>query len=330
MAGGGGAWTFAASSGQTPGVVATGGRGAGSGAGPEVTHAQSQARSITAPGIAPPDRLPRRVYALRAPDHLGDAVMALPAVEAVAALGPTRVYTRGRWGKELYAGLDVRPGDERPVGDVGVLLKPSTAAALRWWRLPRRIGVGRHAWLTDSVPAGGHRREEYARVVAVLGIGPLGLPVYRPRGVATPLGGARVGLNPWSPTATVRWPRFRALADTLGGRAVFFAGPGEADAVRALAGPHPVVVGLGLADFAATVAGLDVFVSNDSGAAHFVAACGVPVVVIHGSTAAELTGVGVPVTGPGRVCQPCYRKACPTRLECLDDVGVDDVLRALR
>lgn len=271
--------------------------------------------------------LERRVLAIRAPDHLGDAVMALPAVEALAALGPARVYTRGRWAPELYAGLELRPGDEPPEGDVGVLLKPSTAAALRWWRLPRRIGVGRRWLLTDPVPGGGHRREEYARVAAVLGVGPLGMPVYRPRGRATPLP-AKIGLNPWSPTATVRWPFFRELADRLG-EVVFFAGPGEG-AVRELAGPHPVVEGLSLPDLAATLQQLDLFVSNDSGAAHFAAACGLPVLVLHGSTDPALTGVGRPLLGPPVACGPCYRKRCPHQLECLTEISVEAVLRAIR
>jgi ADP-heptose:LPS heptosyltransferase len=267
------------------------------------------------------------VLAIRAPDHLGDAVMALPAVRALAEAGPTRVHTRGRWGRELYAGLEVRPGDERPEADVGVLFKPSVAAALRWLHLPRRVGVGRRLLLTDPVPAGGHRREEYARVAAVLGATGLGMPVYTPRGQATPLPPGTVGLNPWSPTATVRWARFRALADALG-RVVFFAGPGEAEAVRALAGPHPVLVGLSLPDFAATLEGCRAFVSNDSGAAHFAAACSVPVVMLHGSTDPALTGVGRPVVGPPVDCGPCYRKTCSRGLACLE-IEVAQVMGAL-
>lgn len=266
------------------------------------------------------------MLAIRAPDHLGDAVMALPAVTALCALGPARVYSRGKWARELYLGLDVRPGEERPAADIGVLFKPSFAAAARWLHLPRRIGVGRRWLLTDSVPAGGHRREEYARVAAVLGVS-VGMPIYPQRGEARPIPAGVIGLNPWSPTATVRWPRFRELADQLG-NVVFFAGPGEGPAVRAIAGPHPVIEGLSLPDFAATLQGCRAFVSNDSGAAHFAAACGVPVYMIHGSTSSVLTGVGTPIDGPAVPCRPCYKKSCPTHMECLD-LPVEAVIRAL-
>ena len=75
---------------------------------------------------------------IRAPDHLGDGVMALPAIRALAAAGPIRVYAP-RWGAELYAGLEVLQVDVRPDAPVGVLFKPSFGAAWRWrssW--PRR------------------------------------------------------------------------------------------------------------------------------------------------------------------------------------------------
>ena len=211
--------------------------------------------------------------------------------------------------------------------------KPSFGAAWRWRHLPRRVGLvtmGRRVLLTDAVPEREeHRRDGFARVAATLGASVAGLPVYRPRGTAPVLPERFVGLNPWSPSPTVRWPHFRALADRIPGPVVFFAGPGEGDAVRAIAGGRPVVEGLALPDFAAALAGCRAFVSNDSGAAHFAAACGTRVVVLHGSTSAARTGVGEGIDGPALACRPCYRKSCPYALGCLVDLPVARVLAAL-
>lgn len=271
------------------------------------------------------------MLAIRAPDHLGDGVMARSAVYALAALGPTRVYAPG-WGSVLYAGLDVRPRDEAPDAEIGVLLKPSFGAAWRWRHLRRRIGLataGRGFLLTDPVPLREeHRREGYARVAAGLGALPVA-PPRLPRAAAPELPPGFVGLNPWSPTPAVRWAGYRSLADMLGAPVVFFAGPGEEAQVQAIAGPHPVVAGLSLPAFASALDRCRVFVSNDSGAAHFAAACGTPVVMIHGSTAPGRTGVGVAVSGPPRWCGPCYRKRCPFALGCLTSVPVDAVHRAV-
>jgi ADP-heptose:LPS heptosyltransferase len=266
---------------------------------------------------------------IRAPDHLGDGVMALPAIRALAEGRDVRVYAP-RWGAALYAGLAVLPVDAPADGDTGVLFKPSFAAAWRWRHLPRRVGIAtarRGPLLTDPLPVrpGEHRRDGYARVAAALGARVVGLPVYTPRGIAPPLPPGFVGLNPWSPSPTVRWPGFRALADALvasGRVVVFFAGPGEEGPVRGIAGPHPVVAGLSLPDFAAALGTCGVFVSNDSGAAHFAAACGARVLVLHGSTTGALTGVGEGIEGPAMACRPCYRKRCPYGLPCLTGIPV--------
>jgi heptosyltransferase-2 len=267
------------------------------------------------------------MISIRAPDHLGDGVMALPTVRALARLGPVEVHAP-RWGAELYEGLVVRAIDDPPAGPVGVLLKPSFGAAWRWRHLQRRVGLatnGRSPLLTDPVDVPpGHRREGYTAVAAALGA-TVGPERWDRRGVTPDVPVGHVGLNPWSPTPTVRWPGFRALADALGDGVVFYAGPGEGDAVRALAGPHRVVEGLSLADFAAALDRCRVFVSNDSGAAHFAALCGARVLVVHGSTTAGRTGVGEAVESDPLWCRPCYNKWCVNGLVCLTRIEVDRV-----
>ncbi len=262
------------------------------------------------------------MIAVRAPDHLGDAVMALPAIEALAALGPLSVYCSARWARELFEGLDLHGGDELPVApEVAVCFKPSWHAAWRWRHLPT-VGVGPAGRYKTTLPeAAEHRRERYARIVQAVGAPAPGVPVYRPRGAALVLPEGYVGFNPCSPSRTVRWPGFGALAERLAPHPIVtFCGPGEHRTARGAVGPHvKLVPGLGLRDFADALSHCTVLVSNDSGAAHFAAACGVPVVVVHGSTDPARTGVGTPVERPARLwCQPCYRKVCLWGTPCMD------------
>lgn len=259
--------------------------------------------------------------AIRAPDHLGDAVMALGAVQALAAIGEVTVYSRGRWRSELYAGIKVLQGDELPTeADVGVMLKPSWSAAWRWRHLPT-VGVGPQGrYGVTLAECDEHRRDRYARIARAGGALHVGEPTYRPRGIAPELPSSFVAINPWNPSHAVRWSGFPALAQALGNLPVVaFCGPGEATQVRALLGSTVhVVCGLSLPDFAAALSRCVAFVSNDSGAAHFAAACGVPVVMVHGSTSPEQTGVGTPVERASRLwCQPCYRKICLWGTPCL-------------
>ena len=281
-------------------------------------------------------------FVIRAPDHLGDATMAIPAMRAIADLGETVVYGPRLLGG-LFEALDVRsvtvrPGTDLPAEGTGVLFKPSFGAAWRWRHLPRRVGLainGRSALLTDPVvePAGAHRREGYAAIAAVLGAVVPGKPATPQRSAGGR--GSIIALNPWSPSETVRWPHFRALADRLAAElpaysVVFFAGPGEEAAVRDLAGSHPVVAGLPLVEFAAALQDVALFVSNDSGAAHFADAVGVPVLMIHGSTDARRTGTGAAVSGGPIWCGPCYRKTCFLGRTCLERIPVDVVVERAR
>ena len=276
-------------------------------------------------------------FVIRAPDHLGDATMAFPAMRAVAALAETVVYgpgfLRGLFEAQSFEDVRVLPGTDVPTEGTGVLLKPSFGAAWRWRHLPRRVGLavnGRAALLTDPVAErrGAHRRDGYAAIAAVLGAA-----VSERVHTESPRDARRViALNPWSPTATVRWPHFRALAERLAAdlpaySLVFFAGPGEEHAVRDIAGPFPVVAGLPLVEFAAALQDVALFISNDSGAAHFADALGIPVLMIHGSTEPRRTGTGTAVTGGPIWCGPCYRKTCFLGTRCLDRIPVDAVVR---
>lgn len=285
------------------------------------------------PSSEPPARL-GRVYA-RAPNHLGDGVMALPALTALRRACEALVIAAPAWGAALYRDLhaEVIPRGVAPEADVAVLFPPSFRAAWEARRVPRRIGVRadwRSALLTDVVePVAGHRAEEYAALVGRLGLVVEGAPRFAPRAedegdVDVPEG--HLAVNPLSPSgAPVMWRGFEALIAASPWPVVVYVGPGER-----WDGPGDVRAGLPLPTLAASLRRARALVSNDSGVAHFARAAGVPTVVVYGSTAPARTGPAgsVAVEGPALPCRPCYKKRCPyPGVPCLE-IAPDVVLAA--
>ncbi len=274
----------------------------------------------------------------RAPNHLGDAVMALPALRALAAAGPLEVQGPA-WLASLVEGWAAwGPPRGLPRGtDLAVLFAPSLRAAWQARRASRRIGTptDHRGWLlTHPVRAEVHRADTYAALARAAGASPEGAPVLELHGPGPEVPRGHIGVNPVVRDPTRAWPGFTAL---LGGWArdaprpvVVYGGPGEERAVAAIAGGWPTHVGLPLPAFAAALARCAVFVSNDSGAAHFARAHGVPTVVVYGSTSPASTGPAGAraVRGPPVRCAPCYRARCPFSRECLD-VPVEDVRAAV-
>jgi hypothetical protein len=129
--------------------------------------------------------------AAHAPNHLGDGVMALPALSALASLGELTIHAP-RWGAELYRAI---PAEIRPVGDSGavdlaVVFPPAIRAAWRARRARRRIGTLsadpgipgvphrdlalRRLLLTDGVPEQTHQRATFDALARAAGAEPEG------------------------------------------------------------------------------------------------------------------------------------------------------------
>ena len=276
--------------------------------------------------------------AARAPNHLGDGVMALASLRSLAEVGQLTIYAPG-WGPALYRDLPaaVVPRGVMSFADAAVLFPPSLRAAIEARRCIRRVGVAADArrWLlTDVVEPAVHRADTYRRLAEAVGAHVDGPSQFvSRRGDPQPsVPEGHIGLNPISVSgATVEWSGFRALADRLQRPVVFYGGPGEGSRVAAVSGDHCQRVGLSLPAFASALRKCSLFVSNDSGSAHFARACGTPTIVIYGSTAPEQTGpagAGA-VEGPSISCRPCYRKSCTENLECLA-IEVDRVLGVVR
>ena len=276
---------------------------------------------------------------IRSPDHLGDGVLALPAVRALCELGALTIEGP-TWAPLLYRHLlPARP----PVApaDLSVLLKPSFSAAWRALRQghPRRIGLAtdlRRLLLTTAVPQGdGHRQADLDAVARAAGAVPQGAPrlplVEADFAGAPALRPGTVLMLPGSGSGdAVEWQGYRALADALteAGRPVAFAGgPAEEDRWPALAGSHPVLPTLSIGAFGATAVRAAAVVGNDSGLTHLAAAArrgaGLDVAAVHvvcgGTDPARTAAPGATAWAhlPSPPCWPCYRKSCRQEHECL-------------
>ncbi len=268
---------------------------------------------------------------IRAPNHLGDVVMALPALAADG--GDVLVV---RWLAPLLemAGLPGRviPFDRglrgwraavselRAVGyRKGALLTPSFSAAwlCRWGgvRDLRGTGTDGRGWLlSDPIPreslAGRHRINQFK---LLLGQNSEGLArnhplVPRREDVALwrdRLGGAPsriVGLFPGSNAPARRWPwdRFTAVGCALahrGARVVVMGGAAERELTGRTSEGIPKAVDTGgatdLLGLASLLSACDLVITNDTGPMHLAGALGTPTVTLWGpSDPAEVCPVG--------------------------------------
>ena len=102
---------------------------------------------------------------------------------------------------------------------------------------------------------------------------------------------------------------------------------------RGLAGVVNLAGQTNLGEFFALTEGARVVLANDSGAPHVAASLGVPVVVLFRSTSPEWTaplGERVHVMQHKVHCNPCFRRTCPTQLECFNGIDPADVIARVR
>ena len=124
--------------------------------------------------------------------------------------------------------------------------------------------------------------------------------------------------------------------------AVLSGSAAEADLCQLIAqscspAPAPAVLAgqIGLAEWVALLDGAAVVLCNDSAALHLAVALGRPVVTVFGPTNPSRTGpYGQPasVLQAGLACMPCYYrrlKQCPIQHQCMTDIDVEQVTRAL-
>lgn len=86
------------------------------------------------------------------------------------------------------------------------------------------------------------------------------------------------------------------------------------------------------------LANVDIFIGNDSGPAHIAAGVGTNTLTIFGSTDIKHCVKFMPYTGSHEYlkpneeikCHPCYKTKCPTNMECMQSIKVENVLEKVR
>ncbi len=226
----------------------------------------------------------------------------------------------------------------------------------------RRIGYAtdrRGILLTDALPPPArtaHQLRDYDALLAAGGIEPdrepprLPIPEAAREKARAALGAAGLAqpgrlavLCPGSAFApTKRWPagRYASLADALAARGFSCAvaiGPAEGGlgarvASDAKTGPPVLGADLDPVELAAVLSRASIVVANDSGPMHLAAAVGTPVVAFFGPTDPGRTA---PTGSPSRTldryvfCSPCFRTRCPYGHECMEEITVQDAVRAV-
>lgn len=273
-----------------------------------------------------------RELVVRAPNHLGDLVLALPALAAAGPADivlPRHLAPLGALARFEGGLIELEPGRgaflqatrrlRRSRYARGILLTPSFSSALLFalGGVGGRRGLGtdgRRLLLHDALPRedadGRHRASLYHWLItgelpAEPPVPRLSIPpevTERWRRLAGPKAGWVVGIFPGSNASSRRWDpyRFAELSRRLaadGARLIVFGSRAESEITRVVAGDVAFDAG-GRTDLPLLAAGLaecDILVSNDSGPLHLAAAVGTPTVSLWGAGEPAVTGV----VGPG-------------------------------
>ncbi len=326
--------------------------------------------------------------AVRLPNWIGDAVMAIPAVRALyaavlharlAVIGPppvARLYSADPAIAEcIELVLDVDSGKTHALRrfaeklrskdfDLGVIFPDSFSSAYLFKAADIKFRIGYKAELRSILLSHSfanprdsmHRSQKYLRLVSHISgteanseDREISIPKHVADRAAKYTGkiGRFAVVCPTTRAPSRRWgkARYVELLRRLHSEldlALVLAGSGdEADMVDDVGGRSGIPY-LNLAResdilFSAAVMRLaDIFIGNDSGAAHLAAASGTRVISISGADDPNETR---PLARVGRVirkelpCSPCIRNICPRRdhvNECMDLISVEEVIQATK
>jgi heptosyltransferase-2 len=324
---------------------------------------------------------------VRLPNWIGDAVMALPAVNAVklshpdwevTCLGKASVIALFIYDQQVDRSIEFKLPEGRSKlsalrafardlrqlrFDIGISLPDSFSSALvlRLADIPRRVGYRselRTFLLTDPIkPFDGiiHRSERYAKLVARalaiteipdrIDISVSSREIERANDLLRGIHQLAV-VCPTSRAPSRRWgtPKYveliRRLHQELGYVVALAGARDETDAIAEI-GRSTGVPFLNLAEQGDVLLSVEimrraeVFVGNDSGAAHLAAAAGTRVVSISGADdpreTRPLARISA-IVNKHVECSPCAKNVC-TRKDhvnlCMDAITVDDVFQAV-
>ena len=150
-------------------------------------------------------------------------------------------------------------------------------------------------------------------------------------------------INPGVGFKTKQWnlARFAQLADRIAGDMGYHIlltwGPGEEEKIKFIASQmsqrHWMAPPTSVHQSISLFRHINLFVSCDTGPLHLCLVMGIPTVSIFGPTDSVRNG---PVGANHEVvyktlpCSFCYKRQCPTKNECMDQITVDDVFLAVK
>ena len=150
-------------------------------------------------------------------------------------------------------------------------------------------------------------------------------------------------INPGAAWPNKRWPpaRFGAVAAAIGRerglRSIVLWGPGEDPLAEAVVGASDGQAELApettIPDIFAIASGAKLMLSGDTGPLHIGGAAGTPIVALFGPTYPERNGPWSAqdvVLSRVTACACLYERRCRRDSPCIDDISVDEVLRAVR
>ena len=309
------------------------------------------------------------------PNWLGDAVMATPAIEALCVAYPeakltmvgsyvsiealkhhpkcTRFYvdeTKKSGNRFLNT---YRFAKELGIHDMAVTFRNQlhSSLLLYWTKTP--MTAGRRTWhsklfLTHAIKPShpSHLVEQYSDIAQSLTQIPLipgklklHLPVHqyhRPT----------LGINPGATYGSAkRWypEKFAevALAFSNHYEIVLFGGPNEVDMAKDIESRLQGIAIINMAgktsvsELCSMIAGLDMFITNDSGPMHVAAAYQVPTIAIFGPTrhleTSQWKNEKSRIVRHDMECAPCMKRECPLgHHECMKSITSTEVIEAVR
>ena len=150
-------------------------------------------------------------------------------------------------------------------------------------------------------------------------------------------------INPGAAWPNKRWPpdRFgavaRAVFEQFGLRSIVLWGPGEQplaqSVVAASGGSAELSPPTTIVDLVGLARGAQLMISGDTGPLHIAGAVGTPIVALFGPTYAERNGpwglFDITISRTEQ-CACHYRRQCTRAEPCIDDIGVEEVILAVR
>lgn len=277
--------------------------------------------------------------AIRVPNWLGDAVMALPAIDAVAMQAEVALIAhpavaalyRHHRVIETKQGAVAAIKEAQP--DRIILLTNSFGSALTavMAGVPERIGYRDHfrsMLLTQSFRRNrkNHQIDEYNSLVENAGYKtPERIPKLRMTG-----GHSGIVLAPGAKYGSAKcWTGFSELARRLSDRGEKISVIGaRGEQFAAPPGVENLVGKTSLAEALEIVSNARVVVSNDSGIAHVAAALGKRTIVIFGPTDPSCTAPrGAEIVRGIAACAPCGLRQCPIDHRCMESISAEEVLK---